>query len=259
MRITLLGSGNVATHMGAALKNAGHQVVQVWSRNLQNAAMLAYHLGAQPVNELNAIHPDTDLLIIAVKDDAIAQVAATLVTKKIGVVHTSGATNAEVLASFDSYGVFYPFQTFSKSRSLDFFEVPLFVEGNNPETTHKLLSLGKTISKQVQVIDAEKRKALHLAGVFAGNFPNFLYHAAAEILQKQELDFDLLRPLILETVLKVQHHQPHEVQTGPAFRRDTQTMLNHFELLKDQPELQKIYRQLSQLIVKMGEGSLETR
>lgn len=252
MRITLLGSGNVATHMGAALKNAGHQVVQVWSRNPQNAAMLAYYLGAEPVNELRSIYPETDLVIIAVKDDAIAQVAAGLtVGAATMVVHTSGATNNRTLSAFSAYGVFYPLQTFSKSRSLDFWDVPLFVEGNNPETTAQLLSLGQTISNQVQVIDAEKRRVLHVAGVFASNFPNFLYNAAAEVLQKHHLDFDLMRPLILETALKVQTHYPNEVQTGPAIRKDTQTMLNHFELLKDQPELQNIYRQLSQLIVKM--------
>lgn len=260
MRITLLGSGNVATHMGAALKNAGHQVVQVFSRNPQNAAMLAYYLGAEPVNDLRSVHSETDLVIIAVKDDAIPQVAASLkVGESTMVVHTSGATHNQTLSAFGAYGVFYPLQTFSRSRSLDFWNVPLFVEGNNPQTTAQLFALGQTISKQVHIIDAEKRKVLHVAGVFASNFPNFLYNAAAEVLEEHQLDFNLLRPLILETALKVQIHHPNEVQTGPAIRKDTQTMLNHFELLKDQPELQNIYRQLSQLIVKMEEASKRTK
>ncbi|MGV8878302.1 MAG: Rossmann-like and DUF2520 domain-containing protein [Sphingobacteriaceae bacterium] len=260
MRITLLGSGNVATHMGAALKNAGHQMMQVWSRNPENAAMLAYYIGAEPVIELRLIRPETDLVIIAVKDDAITSVAAALtVSPETVVVHTSGATNNRTLSAFRSYGAFYPLQTFSKSRSLDFWNVPLFVEGNNPETTAQLLSLGQTISNQVQGIDAEKRRVLHVAGVFASNFPNFLYNAAAEVLHKYQLDFNLVRPLILETALKVQTNYPNEVQTGPAIRKDTQTMLNHFELLKDQPELQNIYRQLSQLIVKMDEASKRTK
>jgi predicted short-subunit dehydrogenase-like oxidoreductase (DUF2520 family) len=255
MRISLIGSGNVATHMGAALKNAGHRIVQIWSRNDENAALAAYYLDAEAIGDLESLHQETDLVIIAVKDDAILHVASALQLKPDTlVVHTSGATDIQCLNRFDSFGAFYPLQTFSKNRTLNFFDVPMCIEGNNQASLQILLDLARTISNNVQEVDSERRKALHLSAVFACNFPNFLYHAAAEILNQHELDFNLLRPLIAETALKVQDNHPAQVQTGPAIRKDTQTMLKHYELLKDQPELQNIYRLLSQLIVKMDES-----
>jgi len=254
MRVTLVGSGNVATHLGAALKNAGHQIVQVWSRHLQNAALLAYHLKAEPIDELNNIHAGTDLIVISVKDDAVETVASFITLKNVLVVHTSGAVGIQVLEKyFDSCGVFYSLQTFSKSREMDFRTVPLCIESTGKNSTAQLLELARTISNQVNYIDSAQRRVLHLAAVFACNFPNYLYSVSAGLLKGQQMDFELLKPLILETALKVQQFLPSEVQTGPAIRGDQQTMAAHLELLKQHPKLQEIYRLLSQGIIKMDE------
>ncbi len=254
MRITLIGSGNVATHLGAALKNAGHQIMQVWSRNLQNAALLAYHLKAEPIDDLTQIHQNTDLIIIAVKDDAVKSVASFITLKNVLVVHTCGSVSLQTLKNyFADCGVFYPLQTFSKTRELDFFSVPLCIESAGKNSTKVLLELGKTISNNVTYIDSAQRKTLHLAAVFACNFPNFLYEVAADLLAKQQMEFSLLKPLILETASKVQSFLPAEVQTGPAKRRDTQTMAAHLELLRHHPEWQQLYTLLSQGIIKMDE------
>ncbi|MVN20349.1 Rossmann-like and DUF2520 domain-containing protein [Mucilaginibacter arboris] len=255
MRITLIGSGNVATHLGAALKNAGHQIVQVWSRNLQNAALLAYHVKAEPIDRLDAIHADTDLIIISVKDDAVEDVASFINIKNVLVVHTSGAVSMQTLEKhFIDCGVFYPLQTFSKSQEIDFRSVPLCIESTDKNSTEILFELGRTISNQVTYIDSAQRKTLHLAAVFACNFPNYLYSIATKLLQEQQMDFSLIKPLILETALKVQEFLPEEVQTGPAIRGDEQTMAAHLSLLEQNPELQEIYRMLSQDIIKMAKS-----
>ncbi len=252
MRITLIGSGNVATHLGAAFKNAGHQILQVWSRNLQHAALLAYHIKAEPIDRLSEIHADTDLIIISVKDDAVDEVASFINLKNVLVVHTCGAVGMQVLEKyFDNCGVFYPLQTFSKTREIDFRSVPLCIESTDKNSTGLLLDLGRSISNQVTYIDSIQRKTLHLAAVFACNFPNFLYAIAADLLKNQQMEFDLLKPLILETASKVQEFFPQEVQTGPAIRRDEKTMNTHLSLLQQHPELQEIYTLLSQGIIKM--------
>lgn len=250
MRITILGSGNVATHLGAALKNAGHRIIQVYSRDAQNAALLAYHVKAGPISDLTKINPETDLFIISVKDDAIAGIAKSLAGFGIPVTHTAGATSLAALADIaPNAGVFYPLQTFSKIREVDFWSVPLCIEGVNEQLTQMLEGLARTISNKVYRVSSHQRKTLHLAAVFACNFPNYLYDAARRLLDKDGLDFDMLRPLILETAQKVQENLPEEVQTGPAVREDESTMGAHLQLLQDEPQLAEIYTLLSQGII----------
>ena len=252
MRITLIGSGNVATHLGAAFKNAGHYIVQVYSRNLQNASLLAYNIKAEPIDDLKLINTETDLIVISVKDDAIGDIAAGLAGYGKLIVHTSGATSIEAVKLFtDEAGVFYPLQTFSKDKEVNFNTVPLCIEGANDEIAQQLQTLAWTISQNVYKVDSEQRKILHLAAVFACNFPNYLYYAAGSLLKQHNLDFDLLRPLILETAEKVQEHLPQDVQTGPAVRNDGNTMEAHLQLLGQNVELQEVYKLLSQLIIKM--------
>lgn len=255
MRITLIGSGNVATHLGAALKNAGHQMVQVYSRNADHAALLAYHIKAEAISNLAEINPDTDLFIISVKDDVIEEVASALSVHQKPIVHTSGATPLATLQKYtDKAGVFYPLQTFSKTKEVNFKAVPMCIEAADLELDAMLKQLASTISNSVYAVDSEQRKILHLAAVFACNFPNYLYHASQQLLAQHQLDFNLLRPLISETADKVQEHLPYTVQTGPAVRNDEKTMAAHLALLNGSDELTAIYNLLSQAIIKMGKG-----
>jgi predicted short-subunit dehydrogenase-like oxidoreductase (DUF2520 family) len=252
MRITIIGSGNVATHLAAAFKNAGHVIVQVYSRDLQNASLLAYHVRAEAIDDLNKINTETNLFVIAVKDDAIETVASALAKYHKLVVHTSGATDLQTLLNHNkNAGVFYPLQTFSKTKEVDFNMVPLCIEGADEQITSQLEELAHTITQNVYHINSAERKTLHLAAVFACNFPNYLYHLAQQLLAEHELPFDLLRPLILETAQKVQDHLPIDVQTGPAIRNDEKTMAAHLLQLAEKPELQQLYKLLSQDIIKM--------
>jgi predicted short-subunit dehydrogenase-like oxidoreductase (DUF2520 family) len=251
MRITIIGSGNVATHLSAAFKNAGHRIVQVYSRDMQNAALLAYHVKAEAIDDLKNITADTDIFIIAVKDDAIAEIIPQLSGFNKLIAHTSGAVDMQLIQNFtEQAGVFYPLQTFSKTKELNFKEVPLCIEGATQDITHELEGLARSISNNVYRVSSARRKVLHLAAVFACNFTNHLYTVSQQLLAQHNMSFDMLRPLIIETADKIKEHSPADVQTGPAVRNDEQTMQKHLQMLNNNPKLQEIYTLLSQDIIK---------
>jgi len=260
MRLTFIGSGNVATHMAAAFKNAGHRIVQVYSPNMHNAALLAYHVGAAATNQLTEISTETDIFIISVKDDVIAQIAGALAVHQKLIVHTSGSTSLDVLLKYtNKAGVLYPLQTFSKTREVNFATVPLCIEATNDSIYADIEQLAATVSNSIYSINSAGRKILHLAAVFACNFPNYLYGVAQQLLAGHEIDFNLLRPLILETAQKVQQESPASVQTGPAVRNDPITMATHLQMLEGQPHLQAMYKLLSQGIIKNNNGGHEDK
>lgn len=250
MKIVCLGAGNVATHMANAFKENGAEIAQVWSRDLINAQALAIDVGAEAISDLKEVDAYADLYLIAVKDDAIAKVAKGLKNINGLVVHTSGATGMDVLQDHKDYGVFYPLQTFSKSQPIDFIHVPLCLEANTEENMTSLQMIAMKLSPLIYEVDTRKREILHVAGVFACNFVNHLYELSNQILKKNDLDFEMLRPLIMETASKVQDALPEDVQTGPAIRNDKKTILKHEELLKKTPHLQEIYKNLSNSIKK---------
>jgi len=247
MDIVLLGSGNVATHFGKALSHAGHRIVQVYSRDLAHAAVLADALNTSAIDDLATVDPAADVYLIAVKDDAIGQVAAQLpASLKGAVVHTAGSVEMNVLAlQARTYGVIYPVQTFSVAKPVYFSEVPLALEASDEITYTRLAELAASLSIRVFPCDSRQRLALHMAAVFACNFTNHLYAIGAAILREHALDFDLIRPLILETAEKVMEHQPEDVQTGPAVRHDTGTIQKHLAALNGRPDLAALYQLIS--------------
>ena len=250
MKIVLLGSGNVATQLGQALLGAGHEIIQVWSRNIAHAEELANSLNAGAITDLQKINLEAGLYILAVNDDAIAQVSAQLPLSDRLIVHTSGSTEMDVLSgSSGKFGVIYPVQTFSKQKPLDFKTIPVVVEGNSPETTKELLHLAGQISGQTIELNSQKRRALHISAVFACNFTNYLYSISEKILKEEGMDFDLLRPIIVETAAKVQKLSPAEAQTGPGLRNDLVSIKKHLDYLKNDPQLHELYNKLSQGIV----------
>lgn len=251
MNIVCIGSGNVATHLAIAFKAMGAEIVQVWSHDSRNAEILAALTKAKPFHRWEDLDLSADCYVIAVKDDAIASVAAHLRNVRGIVVHTSGATAMDVLAGTGTgYGVLYPLQTFSRTKSLDLTSVPFCIEGSNGETLEKIAAIAQLLSSHVSVVNTDQRKVLHLAAVFACNFSNHLYELSSQLLEQHQLKFDLLKPLIMETAEKIRYAQPAEVQTGPAVRNDQQTIHNHLDLLKDSPDLQQIYQTLSNSIKK---------
>ncbi len=207
--IVLIGAGNVATHLGLAIQKTGRKIVQVYSRTETSAKQLADLLNAKFTCEIEEINRKVDLFILSVTDDAVSEIAGKLNLGQKLVVHTSGSLPMDILRkSSENFGVLYPLQTFSKSRSVDFSTVPLCIEANSKDNLQLLEHFANDLSQKVVEVDSEKRKILHLAAVFACNFPNFMYSIAGQILADKGLDFELLRPLILETALKVQKLKP---------------------------------------------------
>ncbi|WP_017258367.1 Rossmann-like and DUF2520 domain-containing protein [Pedobacter arcticus] len=251
MRIAMLGAGNVATHLSKALIKSGNPVVQVWSRNNQNAIELALQIGANSIVDFKDINQEVELVIIAVNDDAILSIA-NQIPKREGqiVVHTSGSTALSVLNTHSSSGVIYPIQTFSKDVDLDFKKIPLCIEGSDDETQKLLFNLAQKLCDSVNIVDSSARLTLHISAVFACNFTNYLFAIAQELLEKSSLSFDLIKPLIFETVNKIAINLPENVQTGPAKRNDEQIMAKHLDILRANPESQEVYRLISQNIVK---------
>jgi len=253
-KIVILGSGNVATLLGGALLEAGYDIVQIWSRNLKHAEVLAASLHARFTDDIDQIDSSADFYILSVSDDAISPLSERMQAIEGIIVHTSGSTSMNVFENkFSKYGVFYPFQTFSKEREVDFKQTPILLEASDPAVSAVLKPIALSISTIVLECNSDQRKVLHLAAAFACNFSNYMYIIAQKLLEESQLDFDLLRPLILETANKVQKFMPENAQTGPAVRKDLVTINRHIEQLEDKPDILAVYQLLSdQIIAKVS-------
>jgi predicted short-subunit dehydrogenase-like oxidoreductase (DUF2520 family) len=251
--VSFIGSGNLAWHLAPALDNAGYSVREVYSRNSKNAEALVNRLyQADAKSSFDFSASASHIFIIAVSDDAIEEIAQELILPEDAIlVHTSGSQPLGVLgyASTQNIGVFYPLQTFSKAKKVDFSEIPIFIESENAETGKVLLNMAQAISKQVKQISSEDRKALHIAAVFASNFTNHMLTLSKEILEANKLSFDMVKPLIVETINKSLSIGPENSQTGPAKRGDMEILDRHMEFLQKDETLAEIYRIISQHII----------
>lgn len=248
--ITLIGAGNVATHFGKALLEKGFPINQVYSQTKDNAFTLASELNAMPCDDIKFITDESDVYIICIKDDCIKTIVDQLSFKNKIVVHTSGSVPMDVLSAFEKHGIFYPLQTFSKEKEVDITKVPFCIEANNSETEKVLLTFGESLSNNVQLVNSEQRKQLHLAAVFACNFSNRMYAIAEDILTQNNFDFDLLKPLIIETAKKIENNSAKAMQTGPAKRNDDAVIRNHLEMLESNKNYKEIYKLISESIMK---------
>lgn len=251
MKVVLLGSGNVAYHLGHALSGLGHSFLQIYSRALVHAQALADSLDSTAIDTLEEISPVADLYILAVSDQAIPVIVAQIPPTIQGIIiHTSGATDLSVLAKFRSSGVIYPPQSLKKGVATDLSKIPFGIEASDASSLELLMELMLPISSTSFHCSSSQRLALHTASVFANNFPNALFQVAHDILQRENLSFDLIRPIISETATNVQQHLPKEVQTGPAIRGDLTTIAKHLDYLKQDYDWQSIYQLISAYISK---------
>jgi len=246
MRIVILGTGNLATQLGMALYAQHAEIIQVYGRTGTHASDLANLLGCNSTTSKLKIITDADLYILAVSEAAITEVLSDAPIRDRLIVHTSGSISIDILATFSkNYGVFYPLQTLSKQKAVDFSTVPICIEANSAENLEKLSKLAKIISDQVFEINSIQRRELHLAAVFVCNFVNHLYAIGEKLLHEQHLDFNLLKPLIAETAQKAILFSPPGVQTGPAIRGNQTIMEQHLKMLEQHPEWQKLYELIS--------------
>ena len=247
MKIVIIGSGNVAFHLAKAFTQNNIEVSQIFGRNEVELNKISEELNIPYSTKELA---DADLYLISVSDSAVEQVSDLIKTEKALVAHTSGSLPIETLNGDYRKASFYPLQTFSKTKNLDYSKIPFFIEAENQIDEKSLFELASLISDNVETSDYEKRKYIHLTAVFACNFVNHLFARAKEISDSQDLDFNYFIPLIDETVEKIHHLEPKLAQTGPAVRGDERVLKLHEELITNDEHL-KIYQLMNESIKKM--------
>nr|WP_320021556.1 DUF2520 domain-containing protein [uncultured Draconibacterium sp.] len=249
LKIGVVGAGNLATQLSEALAQTGYKIVQVYSRTEESAKQLADSLQTNFTTSTESITTEADIYFVALKDSAVGQVLSKVEFGDKLLVHCSGSLPMNILSSYsDNYGVFYPLQTFSKNRKVDFKKIPIFLEASSEENLNILEEIAHEVSESVTRLNSEKRKSLHIAAVFACNFANHCYAMAAKYLESKDLSFEILRPLIMETAQKVQELHPKDAQTGPAIRFDENIINAHLNELIEMPDLQELYNSISKSI-----------
>jgi predicted short-subunit dehydrogenase-like oxidoreductase (DUF2520 family) len=251
-RIVLVGTGNMAWHLGHALAEKGMAIRQVLGRTITAVNQMAYELHVPQTGKPEDLDKDADVCLICISDDSIIQVLETMKPEKCLMIHTAGSVSMDVFKGRAlNCGVLYPFQTFTKGRSVNFGKVPILIEANTNENLLRIRQLAERISSRVIEADSSQRLYLHLAAIFACNFSNHMYAIAEKLALEHNLPFELIRPLINETTAKATAMSPRIAQTGPAVRSNRGIIENHIHLLHDHPDLQQIYRMISDSIMKM--------
>jgi predicted short-subunit dehydrogenase-like oxidoreductase (DUF2520 family) len=245
IRFAIGGSGNVATRLLDAFHQASYPASFIFSSSPQAMALGEKH--SIPVLGNLEQAPEIDVLILSWKDDALYELDLNI-PETILLCHTAGSVPLNIWKDRKRVGVFYPLQTLSVDKEVDFSAIPLCIESNTKKDLQTLQILAKKISSDIRILNSEQRMHAHLAAVFVSNFVNYMYKVAFDIMEKQQIDFNILEPLITETANKIKHLSPKEAQTGPARRNDQVVLEKHMVLLKEQPELKELYKFISQAI-----------
>jgi len=252
-KIILVGTGNVAWHLASALEDGGNQIVGIYGRKLINSQQLARKLfDAKIFTDLNFESVEADLVLLALADKAYGEIIKKMqIPKNALVAHTSGTLPMSLLQKFPKHGVFYPLQTFSKDRKIDVRKIPFCLEASQKTSLDILVDIADSVSDFMYHISTSERQKLHVSAVFACNFTNHLLAISKEILEKNDMDFEMLYPLINETIQKALENSPKTMQTGPAIRNDQEILHTHLTFLKNTPYA-AIYELLSKDIQRLG-------
>ncbi|MEO6188856.1 MAG: Rossmann-like and DUF2520 domain-containing protein [Ginsengibacter sp.] len=251
MNVVILGSGNVATVLSAVLDKAGHNIIQVLSRNIANAKQLAEKYNAQPATFSGESFAKADIYIICLTDAALESIDKIKGFREGLVLHTAGSVQMDILKNVSSrYGVLYPLQTLTRDTAHTP-KIPFLVGGNTLETTHEITEFASTISDIVIACSDEERLRYHVAAVFVANFTNHLMAMTESFCEKEKIEFKALLPLINEVADKANHFSPLEMQTGPAIREDIVTLNRHLQTLSPHADLKYLYLKISESILKL--------
>ena len=250
MNISLIGTGNAATVLAKLIVSKGHHLQEIVARDLKAAEELTTQTGGRPRLIADFIPENCDLIIVALSDNSLPDAIAGIDFKEIPVVHTAGAVSIGVLKNLAvNYGVLYPLQSLRKDMQA-IPPIPFLIEANNEKTGRLIQDFAFTLSDNVRSVGREDRLRLHAAAVVVNNFTNYLYMLAEEFCKKEKVDFDLLKPLIRETAVRIEERSPASLQTGPAVRNDIDTIDKHLALLIQYPELKKVYHVLTEGLIK---------
>lgn len=249
MKAVIIGSGNVATHLALAFQKKGIIISQVYSRTSANAELLAQKLNTSFTTHTSGIDRNADIYIYALKDNSFLNLLKRFDLPKAIHVHTSGSIPMKDFYGYtERYGVFYPLQTFSINKEIDFSNVPICIEANTEKLENELIELAKLLTTKTYILSSEQRRRVHLAAVFACNFTNYMYDIAHDIVLGAGIEFDILKPLIMETADKINTLPPREAQTGPAIRYDENIINKHLIMLDNRKHWKAIYKKLTKNI-----------
>ena len=250
----MIGAGNVSTHISRHFLSAGHQISCIYSRTEASAQRLATELGVPGTSDIEDVPVDADFYLLCVPDRAVLEVAEKFRPTRGIWLHTAGALSMDLFQGvFERYGVLYPLQTLSRSRTLEPSQIPCLVEGSSPQVLASVMKLALSVYRNVEEVNSEKRLVIHTAAVFANNFSNHMVHIAKGLIAEQNIDPQMIEPLLQETFEKIRALGTVEGRTGPAIRGDQITMNKHIELLKDHPEWEKLYTFISRDIERSRE------
>ncbi len=248
MRLALVGTGNLAVHLFRRLTSAGHSIDVVYGHSEQGKKRFERLLGCEVSLDYKQI-PDVDMVLLAVKDGVIADVASKFAQRPM--IHFSGAVSMDLLSFWtEHYGVLYPFQTFSADAEVNWAEIPIFYEASSPDFTDKVAELAKSLSSKIFYLNSQKRLYLHISGVIANNFVNHLLGITKQFVEEKHLDYQWLYPLVKQTVKNAFEHNPQQIQTGPARRGDLSTINKHLLELKDDEIIYDLYKFLTNSILR---------
>lgn len=249
MNVVIIGAGNLATHLSFALNAAGHQIIQIFSRSQNTASELSDKLNVPFTIDATSINQQADIYFYAVSDDSLPLLLSLDIAPDAVHIHTAGSVSMDVFINKKKhFGVFYPLQTFSKSKLVDFKKIPVFIEGSDKRVEDMLELLSGQIAEKSYKASSDQRLKLHLAAVFACNFVNHLYNISSELVETAGFSFDVLKPLIIETADKINYLSPSEAQTGPAKRNDKIVIDSHLKLLYESTDLNDLYQTLTKMI-----------
>lgn len=249
-KVVIIGSGNLAWHLAHALYNSGIDILQIYSRNIEHALELSNKVKAKACNNYKNLNSNADAYFLALADDVQESFAKEFPFSDKILIHTSGSLPMDILNnSSNKSGVFYPLQTFSKHIPLDFSKIPICIEASLKEIEDELVNLAETINCKWHIINSEKRKALHLAAVFACNFSNHMIAISEHILESEKIPPEIIYPLLKQTIDKIPNHSASTSQTGPANRNDIKIMQEHISLLNSNfIDLSELYKTISSSI-----------
>lgn len=245
--MTMIGSGNVAWHFSRMFKSVGIEVLEVYSRNQEKAKEMSIELNTRHLERLENISEESDLIVLAINDDSIEDVALSIKSDAL-VVHTSGTASIEKLQNVRT-GVIWSIQSLRKHQDTDYSKIPFLIESNSKSDSIALENLIKKVSEHVYIKNSEDRLKAHLGAVIANNFVNHLYSISQELLAEAKLPFSILLPIIEEETRKVHTFEPKDIQTGPAARGDQKTIESHLNIIQEK-EFKEIYRLISDRIKK---------
>jgi predicted short-subunit dehydrogenase-like oxidoreductase (DUF2520 family) len=250
LKLGIVGTGNVAWHLSKKFIESGLNLTRLYGRQSRKPETFA-HMKESVYRVLSDDVPDVDVLILAVQDGAVSELAQRFKRFDGIICHTSGTVNLQALQSEDyssRAGIFYPLYSFKMGKELDWRRIPILLEAESQEVLHVLMELAKALGAVATTASSEARAHYHVAAVFANNYTNYMYDLAESYLSAKGLELDVLFPIIRQTAERISQETPKQVQTGPALRNDLRTLKKHEDALKEFPEMLKVYQFLADCI-----------